>query len=245
MSLSPPEPGLLSPARRQVLEEFARRLGYRFEDWHLLERALTHSSWAREDPTRRARDNESLEFLGDAIIGMVTAEVLYRRDPDGAEGRKAELKSHLVSATNLASRAEALGVPDILLQGRGERRQRGRRQKMNVWADAYEAVIAALYLDGGLDAAARVVGEALDVELADGAHLPLREPKNALQEWLQARGRPTPEYVVVAEEGEAAERTFTVECRVEGRRVAAGQGPSKKVASREAARQALDALDAR
>ena len=139
-------------ARLRALED---RLGHRFADLSLLDRALTHSSLANEDADGGGH-NESLEFLGDAVIGFVMADLLHRRDPEGREGAKSKTRAQLVSARSLARRAAELGLPELLRLGRGEEKSGGRK-KTALWADAYEAVIAALYLDGGMEAAHRFV----------------------------------------------------------------------------------------
>ncbi len=231
----------MDEGRKAALHALEERLGHRFADLGLLDRALTHTSHAHEHAALAERHNEPLEFLGDAVIGFVVAELLHRRDPEGSEGGKSKARAHLVAAPSLARRSAALGLPDLLLLGRGEEKT-GGRQKSALWADAYEAVVAALYLDGGLEAAARFVSAEF---LPDLASPRLPEPgdyKSALQEVLQARGEPVPEYVTVAEEGPSHRRSFRVQCRIGGEVVAEGQGYSKKQAQQEAARRALPAV---
>jgi ribonuclease-3 len=231
--------------RARQLLAVAERLGHRFEEVGLLDRALTHSSAAYEDLAGALRDNEALEFLGDAVIAFATADVLHRRDPDGAEGRKSRLKSLLVSEECLAKRAQALGLPEALRLGRGEEKT-GGRQKRALWADAYEAVIAAVYLDGGMEAAQRLVATAIENEMAEqGRKLGARDPKSALQELLQARGLEPPAYEVVAKEGPAHRLRFRIACCVSGETLAEGEGHSKKEAEQEAARGALAVLRSR
>jgi ribonuclease-3 len=234
----------MDPAREQQLRQLARRLGHEFGDLELLDRGLTHASAANEDLSGSARDNEAFEFLGDAVIAFLTADFLHRRDPEGPEGRKSRLKALLVSEPRLACRADALGIPASLRLGRGEEKT-GGREKQALWADAYEAVVAAIYLDGGVEAAARFVNAALAAELADGQRLPTRDAKSALQETLQARGLPVPDYVVVSQEGPAHRLRFRVECRIAGESLAAGEGFSKKEAQQEAAHGALGVVRAR
>ena len=227
-------------ARLRVLEE---RLGHRFRDLSLLDRALTHTSRANESLGGKLLDNEPLEFLGDAVLGFVVADLLHRRDPDGDEGVKSKARAHLVSAPSLARRAADLGLPDLLLLGRGEEKT-GGRGKTALWADAYEALIAALYLDGGLEAAHRFVRDELARELEGNLDTAARDHKSALQEWLQARSSPVPEYVVASEEGPSHRKRFRIQCVVEGKVLSEGQGFSKKEAQQEAARLALEALEA-
>jgi len=223
-------------ARLRALED---RLGHRFGDLSLLDRALTHSSLANEDADGGGH-NESLEFLGDAVIGFVMADLLHRRDPEGREGAKSKTRAQLVSARSLARRAAELGLPELLRLGRGEEKSGGRK-KTALWADAYEAVIAALYLDGGMEAAHRFVSAEFATDL-ERPGLPTEDHKSLLQEMLQARGDPVPEYELVAEEGPDHRRRFRVRCVVRGESVAEGEGFSKKQAQQEAARNALARL---
>src|SRR5262245_25220947 len=223
----------------RVLEE---RLGHRFRDLSLLDRALTHTSRANESVGKKLLDNEPLEFLGDAVLGFVVADLLHRRDPDGDEGVKSKARAHLVSAPSLARRAADLGLPDLLLLGRGEEKT-GGREKTALWADAYEALIAALYLDGGLETAHRFVRDELKRELEGNLDTAAHDHQSALQEWLQARSSPVPEYLVAAEEGPSHRKRFRIQCVVEGRVLSEGEGFSKKEAQQEAARLALEALE--
>jgi ribonuclease-3 len=224
-------------SREAALRSLEERLGHRFADRSLLERALTHTSRANESLQRRTPHNEPFEFLGDAILGFLVAELLHRKDPDGDEGRKTRARAALVSAAGLARRAAVLGLPELILLGRGEEKSGGRK-KAALWADAYEALIAALYLDGGLEPARQFVENEMGAELLTPA-LHARDFKSALQEKLQARGAPVPEYVVVEETGPAHRKRYRVECRVLDRTLAVGEGHSKKEAQQDAARQAL------
>lgn len=227
-------------ARADRLHELEERLGHHFSDLGLLDRALTHTSRANEEATGTGH-NESLEFLGDSVLGFVISDLLHRRRPDGAEGDKSRHRAHLVSASCLADKAAALGVPELLLLGRGEEKT-GGRHKRALWSDAYEAVVAALYLDGGIEAARDFVGSAFAADLEAEVIHGERDPKSALQELLQGRGSPVPEYVVVAEEGPSHRRVFRVRCVIEGAPAAEAEGPSKKAAQQAAARAALLAL---
>jgi ribonuclease-3 len=167
----------------------------------------------------------------------VVSDLLHRRDPEGSEGTKSKARARLVAAPSLATRAAALGLADLLLLGRGEEKTGGRK-KASLLADAYEAVIAALYLDGGLEPAHHFIREEFREELA-GEQLDILDHKSALQEVLQAKGEPVPDYVVVLEEGPSHRRRFRVECVVAGRALSDGEGFSKKEAQQEAARKAL------
>ena len=174
-------------------------------------------------------------------IQFLVSDLLHRHDPEGDEGTKSRARAELVSEASLGPRAEALGLPELLLLGRGEEKT-GGRQKPALWADAFEAVIAALYLDGGLPAAARLVEDQFRRELEAGAVRGGPDPKSALQELLQGRGEGLPEYHLLAEEGPGHRRRFRVTCRLQGRDVAEGEGSSKKAAQQDAAAKALKAL---
>jgi ribonuclease-3 len=231
----------VTPEREEQLRRLEERLGHRFADLTLLDRALTHASRAHEALSKSMHHNEPLEFLGDAVLGFVVADLLHRRDPDGDEGTKSKMRAHLVSAPSLSERAAALGLPDLLVLGRGEEKTGGRK-KAALWANAYEAVIAALYLDGGMQAAHAFVRGAFAAEVDTGRPLVEHDYKSALQERLQARGEAVPDYVVVSEEGPSHRRLFRIRCVIGGAAVAEGEGTSKKAAQQEAARRALEGM---
>ncbi len=228
---------------RDEFEALQDAAGYRFRDRGILEHALTHRSRANEDVTGGVTDNESLEFLGDAVLGFVIAELLFVRFPDRDEGQMSKMKAALVSTPALARQASRLGLGEHLLLGRGEEKTGGRRKRA-LLADGYEALIAAVYLDGGMDAARAFILREFEPLLEDvaGAVTIGDDHKSALQEMLQGRGEPLPEYVVTAEEGPAHRRLFTVEVRVRGEVLAEAEGRTKKDAEREAARRALEGL---
>ena len=226
-----------------LLEE---RLGYTFTDRGLIERALTHRSRAHEDETGTLDDNESLEFLGDAVLGLVVADRLFREFPDYDEGRKSKARAQLVSAATLATLGDELRLGDHLLLGRGEEKTGGRR-KRSLIADSLEAVVGAIYLDGGHDAAVafieRVFRPLIERLRKDGvAPAGTRDHKSALQEWLQARTRPLPAYRLAGATGPDHRKVFAVDVLIGDRLVATGSGQTKKEAEREAARQALAVL---
>lgn len=231
----------------RIHEEFRElefRLGHRFADRGLLEHALTHRSRAHEDASGGVVDNESMEFLGDAVVGLVVADLLFREYPDHDEGHKSKLKAALVSATALASVAERLDLGANLLLGRGEERS-GGRQKQALLADAFEAVVAALYLDGGLEVARAVITRELRPmleALSAGGGQRVQDDKSGLQEWLQGRGRPLPEYRLVAQRGPDHRKEFDVEVVAGGQVLARATGRSKKMAEQDAAREALIVL---
>lgn len=217
-----------------------KRLGYRFRRPELLDQALTHRSWAheREDDVEHY---ERLEFLGDAVLGLIAAEELFRGHPELPEGELSKRKAFLVSREVLARRGEELGLGELLRLGVGEERS-GGREKASLLADAVEAVLGAVYLDGGLDAARQAIAGLF----ADGLARPGAGPSDAktlLQEAVQARGWPLPEYQLVEQTGPDHAKRFTVEVELRGEPAGRGHGRSKKSAEQEAAAVALAALD--
>jgi ribonuclease-3 len=216
----------------------AARLGHAFADPALLVSALTHRSASQE--VGDAPSYERLEFLGDAVLGMVAAEWLYNH-VEAAEGELSRRKGYLVSEPVLAALARRLGLGALLRLGVGEERS-GGREKPSLLADALEAVIGALYLDGGLAAARRVVEPLLAGAVAgDRGGAPI-DAKTVLQERLQAMGHEPPEYRLVDAVGPDHQKRFTVECWAAGRRLGRGEGSSKKRAEQAAAAAALETL---
>jgi ribonuclease-3 len=228
---------------RDEFDDLQARIGYRFRDRGLLEHALTHRSRAAEDASGGVADNESLEFLGDAVLGLVVAHALFERYPDYSEGQKSKIKAQVVSTQSLARHAEQLGLGDHLILGRGEEKT-GGRFKQALLADGYEALIAAIYLDGGLDAAARFLQRELKDALDQGAtqNFVGQDYKSALQERLQALGRPLPEYRVSGEAGPDHRKVFSVDVVVAGDVLGSATGKAKKEAEQEAARLALEQI---
>jgi len=222
--------------RRSELEE---ALGYRFRDPALLERALTHRSFANEQGL--SEHNERLEFLGDAILGAVAAEWLFRAHPGLPEGDLSKRKSYLVSATALADFARELPIGSSLRLGVGEERSGGRR-KPSLLADTVEAVLGAMFLDGGLEPVRGIVTPLLERVVEERPRVLEHDPKTRLQEVVQARGWELPDYCLVAEEGPGHEKRFTVECCIRDRPAGRGKGRSKKLAEQKAAAQALEGL---
>jgi ribonuclease III len=227
----------------QHLAALEARLGHRFRDRGLLEHALTHRSKAAEDPSGGVVDNESLEFLGDAVLGFVVADLLFRDFPDSREGQKSKVKSAVVSTTSLADAAVRLGLGEHMLLGRGEEKT-GGRGKPALLADTYEAVIAAIYLDGGLAPARAFIERELGPSIRE-ARAPGyvgRDYKSTLQERVQSGGGPLPSYRISAEIGPDHRKQFHVQVRIGDQVIAEGVGLTKKDAEQEAARAALAAL---
>ena len=228
---------------RDEFESLQQAIGYRFRDRGLLEHAMTHTSRANEDVSGGVADNEVMEFLGDALLGFIIADVLFRDFPEFDEGQKSKAKAALVSTATLARQAERLQLGDHLLLGRGEEKTGGRR-KQALLADGYEALIAAVYLDGGVEHArafiTREFAALFDEVRRDGVSG--QDYKSALQELLQSRDLPLPEYRLVGTLGPDHRKLFEIEVVVRGERLASATGPSKKEAEQEAARAALEKL---
>jgi ribonuclease-3 len=228
---------------RDEFETLQTAIAYRFRDRGLLEHAMTHTSRANEDVSGGVADNESLEFLGDAVLGFIVADLLFREFPDCDEGEKSKMKAMLVSTATLARVAERLGLGDHLLLGRGEEKTGGRR-KQALLADGCEALIAAMYLDGGIEQSrafiVRELGGFIDDLRRDGVSA--QDYKSTLQELVQGRNRPLPEYRVIGSAGPDHQKLFDVEVLVAGEPLARATGPSKKEAEQEAARLALSRL---
>ena len=220
------------------LDALQRRIGHRFNDPGLLTRALTHRSFG-------ADHNERLEFLGDAVLSLAISGLLFDRFAGSDEGDLTRVRAHLVREESLHRAALQLELPEALRLGEGEARG-GGAQRTSILADALEAIIGATFLDGGFDAARRVVrglfGEIIDTtDVASWS----KDAKTELQEWLQARKLPVPTYRISATRGQAHAQTFDVECEVPALSlVESGEGRSRRVAEQEAARRMLDALKA-
>lgn len=226
-------------------------LAYTFREPDLLERALTHRSWAHEyiaslgtdDADARTLHNEAFEFLGDSVLGFVVAEFLLNQHTDLTEGEYSRMKHQLVSTKTLADAAKRLELGKYLRFGRGEEKTGGRR-KQALLADVFEAVIAAVYLDGGIEAARGFIYRSLQTELAhsDPEEAAAADYKTMLQERLQATCGCAPSYEVIESTGPPHRRTFRVEARWEDKSIK-GEGRSIKAAEIEAARRALNQID--
>jgi len=213
-----------------------RKLGYEFKDPSLLETALTHSSYANEFS---CPSNERLEFLGDALLGCVVSVLLYEKYPSYTEGDLSKIRSRVVSGANFAKYAEMLGLGEQIRLGKGEESTGGRERESNN-ANAFEALIGALYLDAGYEKTFEVVSRLFQdaVEEDDFPH----DSKTQLQEVSQSVFGKTPEYRVLSEEGPPHERTFTVEVRISSDLAGTGKGRSKRQSEQSAARDALRKL---
>lgn len=224
-----------------LLEGLAGRLGHLFSDIALLERAMAHRSWCAEHPGTAS--NERLEFLGDAVLGWVIADVVYREHHDLAEGKLTDLRKSVVNATALAAVAESVDIGPCLLLGKGESAAGGRR-KPSILSDALEAVIGAVYLDGGVLAASELIHRLFSEPLRRAAgQLDRLDFKTLLQELTARRFEMAPVYVV-SEEGPEHAKVFTAVVLVAGDQRGEGVGRSKKLAEQEAARAAFESLSA-
>ena len=230
------------PADLQTLQA---DLGYQFSRLELLSRALTHKSLAAEKRSagREAADNEQLEFLGDAVLGFVVSAALVERFPDAPEGRLSVLRAGLVSSSHLRDVAQRLQLGDYLQLGRGEEKG-GGRAKIRLLANAVEALIAAIYFDGGIDAARRfVLQHVIGGLLEDGLPEQQLNYKEMLQDRANAMGVPPPRYQVAAASGPEHDKRFVVEAYLGPAHVSRGEGRSKKLAGQSAARALLKQLE--
>lgn len=227
------------------LQAFEERIGYRFERHDLLRRALTHKSFSHESKETDVRHNETFEFLGDSVLGFVIGDLLFHHFPNLDEGALSKIKAYLVSATSLAAKARLYQMGDVILLGVGEEKTGGRK-KDSLLANLFEAMIAAVYLDGGIGAARELIERTFgeDLKAIDQQDLLFHDFKTALQEMAQGKGLSLPDYNVVDEVGPDHDKTFIVEVKV-GSLVARGEGSSKKEAQQQAARHALRDFTAR
>ena len=230
------------------LDELEKVLAYSFADRSLLERAVTHRSWAHEqvapgkEEEARRLHNEAFEFVGDSVLGLIVADYLFQSYPDATEGELSRMKHRLVSAPTLARASERLAIGQFLRVGRGEEKSGGRRKRA-LLADAFEAVLAAIFLDGGLTAAIDFVHQGLggELEQVDPEAAAAADFKTLLQERLQANHQTAPQYNVVEATGPPHRRTFHVELSWDGGSVRA-EGRTIKAAETVAARFALEKL---
>jgi ribonuclease-3 len=228
------------------LDALQNILGYSFNEPSLLKRAVTHRSWAHEqvapgsEGEARRLHNEALEFIGDSVLGLIVADYLFHSYPDVTEGELSQMKHRLVSAQTLAAASEALELGQFLRVGHGEEKSGGRRKRA-LLADLFEALLGAIFIDGGLTAATDFVLHALGDELsnANPEAAAAADYKTMLQEVLQAERRGTPQYAVINTDGPPHRRTFQVELSWEGGSVR-GEGRTIKAAETIAARRALE-----
>ena len=233
-------------------ERLMERLGYEFRDPKLLDRALTHSSAVPELRAARGediafagsevQDNERLEFLGDAVLELLTSEFLLKNFPEWTEGQLSKSRARIVNAHSLETAARGLELGSHLRLGRGEEKT-GGREKPALLADAFEAVVAAMYLDGGLEPARELLTNTVFLQAREnGDRMAESDRKSALQEFLQGKGGQLAEYRLAGESGPDHQKTFLVEVWVRGEKMSSAEGSTKKEAEQKAARSALEKL---
>ena len=223
-----------------MIKNLETAIGYRFQNISLLQNALTHSSYANERWHNSLLSNERLEFLGDSVLGMLVAEYLYRTFPDRPEGELTRMRADMVCEKTLAAAANRIGLGEHLLLGHGEE-QGGGRNRDSILADAMESVIAACFLDGGIEAALQVVQKFILVEVPV-FKLHNADYKTALQELVQQKKNQVLSYALVGQSGPDHDKQFEVEVSLNGVVVGRGNGRSKKRAEQDAARTAIEKL---
>lgn len=223
-----------------MIKDLEAAIGYHFKNIALLQNALTHSSYANERWHNSLQSNERLEFLGDSILGMVVAEYLYRSFPDRPEGELTRMRADMVCEKTLAAVANSIHLGEHMLLGHGEE-QGGGRSRNSILADAVESVIAASFLDGGMDAARRFIQRFILVEVPV-TKLHNADYKTQLQELIQQKRNQSLSYRLVGESGPDHDKQFAVEVSLNGKTVGSGTGSSKKRAEQDAARNAIERL---
>ena len=225
------------------MQELEKKLNYTFRNSELLQEALNHSSYTNEHRSAHLHSNERLEFLGDSVLGFVTAEFLFLRHPEAPEGDLTRIRAALVCEQSLYEVAQRLDLGQYLKLGRGEEAG-GGRERTSILADAVEAVFAAVYLDGGIDAARELIHRCLlDVQRESVVEERRRDYKTALQELVQRQADQVLTYRMAGEQGPDHAKTFRAEVLLNGAVIGAGDGHSKKEAEQAAAKAALEALD--
>ncbi|MBN2575770.1 MAG: ribonuclease III [Deltaproteobacteria bacterium] len=233
-------PSTQEPSPYAILEE---RLAYSFRDTALVETALTHRSWLNETLDAARADNERLEFLGDAVLALVSSDLLMKRFPEQSEGELSKARAALVNEAGLARVADAVGLGQWIFLGHGEA-QAGGRQKRSLLANTFEALVGAIYLDGGYSAAFRVAERLMEPLLADVPAAANKDFKSRLQELAQGRLQMTPSYAVLSESGPDHAKTFEVAITIGDKEYGRGFGRSKKEAQQSAAEIALAIMEA-
>jgi ribonuclease III len=225
------------------LHDLENLLGYGFKNRSLLLQSLTHRSYVNEHEAEKLRHNESLEFLGDSVLGFLISARIFQRYPELTEGELSKIKAFLASAANLVKLAEGIRLGEFVRLSRGEEKT-GGRTKRAIMVDTYEAIIGAIYMDGGVEAASDFVGRQIEtfLEGQDLKQLTYGDYKSALQEQLHNLGRPEPAYRVVNEIGPDHRKTFVVQVMIRGEVIAESSGSTKKEAQQSAARLALESL---
>lgn len=228
--------------RVQKIHELEEKIGYTFKKKYLINRALTHSSYANEMGLSYVEHNERLEFLGDSVLSLVISEYIFKKYKDKPEGKLTKIRANIVCESSLYRRAKDISLGDYLLIGKGEELT-GGRERMSILADAYEALIASIYIDGGLDKAKEFIIRELSRSFEDVVKgLSSKDYKTKLQEQIQKVHDSTIKYEIEDEQGPDHDRTFYASVAVNGKVIGRGQGKSKKEAEQEAAHKALEFL---
>lgn len=222
------------------MKELEKKIGYRYQNIGFLENALTHSSYANE-VKHGTKSNERLEFLGDAVLSIVVSDYIYRNCPKLPEGELSKLRASLVCEKSLCRFAKSLGLGGYLKLSRGERNLHGQ-ERPSILADAFEAVIASIYLDGGMDNAAKFILSYVEPEIKNPRPRAFKDYKTTLQEIIQKNPEEHLEYVLVGEEGPDHDKHFFVEVHLNNNVIGKGGGRSKKEAEQQAAREALELM---
>ena len=225
----------------QKLFKLQEKLSYSFADPALLEKALTHSSYANENAKFGLVSNERLEFLGDSLLGMTVALLIYEKRPELAEGKMTKLRAELVCEKSLASLASDLDIGYHLLLGRGEEAGSGRKRP-SILSDAFEAVLAAIYLDGGYEPVKKLIFEIFKTKIENPVQSN-SDYKTLLQEIVQGKPGSLLQYSLISEQGPDHDKNFTVEVMLNGKTIGAGNGRSKKIAEQEAAKNGIALLE--
>jgi ribonuclease III len=230
----------LSTERKLDLLALSSAIGHEFHNLELLDLALRHASWAYEQQAAEVPCNERLEFLGDAVLELTISDYISRKYPRAPEGELSRLRASLVNAKSLSDVARQISLGRFLLLGKGEESQNGR-DKDNILADSLEAALAAVYLDGGMQAARQVIEKIfVPIILAGQETVPAKDHKSVLQEKIQALVASHPQYKLLSSSGPDHRKLFQVAVVLQGKTLATGSGGSKKLAEQEAARQALE-----
>lgn len=225
--------------RKPLLEKLETTLGYSFNDLKLLEESVVHKSYAHENSAKKLKHNERLEFLGDAVLDLVVSDLLMEKFPESPEGELSRIRASIVNEDQLAKLALKLELGKSIYLGKGEELTKGR-VKASILANTYEAIVAAIYLDGGYDSAYTILQEHFGPILEQAAKSDInRDYKTKLQEEAQARHKIVPHYVVIEEKGPDHDKVFQIQVSLKGKPLAFGSGKSKKEAEQDAARNAL------
>jgi ribonuclease III len=236
------EGSCMAEERLAALKDLEAALSYRFRDRGLLDHALTHSSFVNENPDADVRDNERLEFLGDAVLELCVSDLLMKKFPDYREGQLSRLRASVVNEQPLAELARKFNLGDYLLLGKGEL-STGGRTKNSLLSNTFEAVIAAVYVDSGFERTAEFIREIFEPLIEEGRAAPSRDYKTALQEMSQNRFRGLPRYTLIGEEGPDHEKIFSVRLSLADAVETTGSGKSKKEAEQQAAKAAIEMLE--